>query len=326
MIKTILKILFAAAIIWWLFSKGHLDFKMIPKALNNPTTLVIVFTLLIFNLIMTSYRWKFLLEIKSQNNISIKKITALTWVGIFFSTFLPGAVTGDIIKLVYAKDLDSHLNKTFLITSALFDRILGMFGLLIIMGLSSIFYYNDLISISPKIKPLLQFNFLLCLGMILFYITIFLPHSLQLKILRLTENIPFIGEKIKHLFEQIWLIGKAKQIVIITTIMSAISQTGNIFAFWLLTSPFYSIAVPFKYSVTFIPLGMISIAIPISPSGMGVGHAAFAGLYQLIGIESGASLFNLFFLMMVFFNLLGVIPYLTLGKKKNIAKESSEFE
>ncbi|MCK5883549.1 MAG: flippase-like domain-containing protein, partial [Bacteriovoracaceae bacterium] len=321
MIKTLLKIIFAGSIIWWLFSKGHLDFGMVPKVMAMPQLIAVMLGFLLINLAMTSYRWKLLLEIKASKKLPFGRITWLTWVGIFFSTFLPGAVTGDIIKLVYARELDDHLNKTFLVTSALFDRILGMFGLLFIMGSTSLFYYRDLIEISPKIAPLLHFNFLLCLGMVVFYITIFIPHHYQVVILRLVGMVPKIGQKLKHLFEQVWLIGHSKKTVLITTVMSIISQTGNVFAFWFLTAPFYSTAVAFKYTATFIPLGLISVAIPISPSGMGVGHVAFKELYELIGVTGGASLFNLYILAMISFNLVGVIPYLMIGKKKNIGKQ-----
>ncbi len=324
MIKTLLKVLFAVAIIWWLFSKGHLDFGMVPKVLERPDLLAVIFGFFFFNIIITSYRWKFLLEIKASRKLPIKKILSLTWVGIFFSTFLPGAVTGDIIKLVYAKDLDKHLNKTFLVTSALFDRIIGMFGLLILMGTTSIIFYSELVATSPQMKPLLFFNFMLCLGMFIFYLTIFIPHHYQLMILHLVEKIPAVGPKIKHLLDQVWLIGRAKKVVLITTAMSTFSQTGSVFAFWFLTKPFYNVEVAFKYAATFIPIGLITVAIPISPSGAGVGHEAFRQLFESIGVTGGASLFNLFFLALVCFNLVGVIPYLFIGKKK-ITKEIQQF-
>jgi hypothetical protein len=61
----------------------------------------------------------------------------------------------------------------------------------------------------------------------------------------------------------------------------------------------------------------MATAIPISPGGLGVGHVLFANLFNLVGIDNGASLFNLFFLIAFLHNFSGVIPYLLVGQSKN---------
>lgn len=314
MIKTLFKLAFAAAIIYWLLSKGHLDFSLIGQSLHHPLNWLAAISLILCNFLITSFRWKMLLEIKAPRSLPFMRITALTWIGMFFSTVLPGAVTGDVIKLVYAKDLDPHLNKSYLLTSILLDRLLGMFGLLMVMGLFSIISYKELLQFGPDMEQLLRINFLIFFGMMVFFSTIFIPHKLQFSLLRIVEKLPVIGEKIKHLMEQFWLIGRAKKTVLLCTLMSGISQMGNVFAFWILTLPFYTIHVPFSYAISFIPIGLISVAIPISPSGIGVGHAAFAALFNLVDIKTGASLFNLFFLATFAINMLGVLPYLFIKK------------
>lgn len=316
MIKQLLKLVFAAIIIAWLLSKGHLDFSLIPQSLNHPVNWIACLMLIVFNFLMTSWRWKLLLEIKTDRSLPYKRVTSLTWIGMFFSTVLPGAVTGDVIKLVYARDLDPELNKSFLLSSILLDRILGMFGLLMVMGSFSLIFYSDLANFGPEMTYLLKLNFLLFAAMILFLSTIFIPHTWQYHLKRMVQIIPKLGEKIAHLMDQFWIIGQAKKTVLTCTLMSGISQLGNILAFWILTLPFYSTPVPFHYAISFIPLGLISVAIPISPSGLGVGHAMFAALFSFVGINDGASLFNLFFLATLGINLLGALPYAFIKKKQ----------
>ena len=314
MIKQLLKVFFAGIIIYWLLSKGHLDFALIGQSLHHPWHWLLCLTLIVFNFLMTSWRWKVLLEIKTPHALPFARITALTWIGMFFSTVLPGAVTGDVIKLVYARDLNPHLTRSYLLTSILLDRLLGMFGLLMVMGIFSLISYRQLIEFGPDMQNLLRLNFFLFAAMLICFSTIFIPAKGQNFLLAMVKRIPKLGEKIVHLLEQFWFIGQAKKAVFICTMMSGISQLGNVFAFWILTLPFYSVDVPFQYAISFIPIGLISVAIPISPSGLGVGHAMFAALFSLVGMKEGASLFNLFFLATLFINLLGVIPYLLIKK------------
>ena len=91
-----------------------------------------------------------------------------------------------------------------------------------------------------------------------------------------------------------------------------LSQMLGITAFWILSAPYFSgnVHVPIKFAFTFIPLGLVTVAIPITPSGLGVGHAAFDHLFGYFGVNNGASLFNFYFISVSLVNLFGIIPYI----------------
>ena len=75
------------------------------------------------------------------------------------------------------------------------------------------------------------------------------------------------------------------------------------------------------------PIGQISMALPIAPAGLGVGHAVFGKLLSFFNISNGASLFNIFFFFNLFSNILGVFSYIfysTKGAKKFHINESLE--
>jgi hypothetical protein len=55
--------------------------------------------------------------------------------------------------------------------------------------------------------------------------------------------------------------------------------------------------------------------LPISISGLGVGHLAFSKLLGLYNIQNGADVFTLFFLFSYIFNLIGILPFFWLFKK-----------
>jgi len=319
-LKTSLKLLLAVAIIVWLSTSGKLDFSLIGRSFYSGYSWAFCFALLFIQAIGSSFRWRWLLH----QNPDLEKITTLeaaklTWIGLFFNSFLPGAVTGDLIKLLYVRDIAPKLSKTFLVTSVFVDRILGLIGLILILGSSSLIFYKDIIDLSPQMKGLLQFNFLLFFGAIVFITFLLIPRKTQELALNLVNKIPVIGQKVFKTLQSIWILGDNKKVLIKCILISSLLQSIAFYGFYLLTSPFYSQAIPFPYIVTFIPLGFMAVAIPISPAGLGVGHVAFDKLFLMVGIEGGASFFNLFFLVLLAVNALGVIPYL-LSNKKNISK------
>ena len=108
--------------------------------------------------------------------------------------------------------------------------------------------------------------------------------------------------------------------------LSLISHNLGIMAFYHITSPFYETPVPFLDIYSVIPVGMIITAIPISPGGMGVGHAAFEKILGYFQLTNGANLFNTFWIMILMNNLLGFIPYLLLSKKKEKIDNSIQVE
>ena len=62
------------------------------------------------------------------------------------------------------------------------------------------------------------------------------------------------------------------------------------------------------------PIGMVATVVPLFPGGLGLGHASFEVLFQQFGLSDGANIFNMYFMMMLMFNLLGVFPYLFFKK------------
>ncbi|MFZ4713912.1 MAG: lysylphosphatidylglycerol synthase transmembrane domain-containing protein [Bacteriovoracaceae bacterium] len=322
MLKQVLKCTFAGALLYWLFSQGKLDFSLIGHSLNHHLEWTLCIGFLISSVMITTYRWKSILETKSSVPFQFFSILKLTWIGLMFNTVLPGAVTGDLIKLVYARNIDKSLDKTFLITSVVMDRILGLFGLLTLLGISSLFNYNELTSNYPDLVKVIHFNFLLTFGMIVFLVILFLPHSMQEKIKKLVQMLPLVKHHAVKTLDQVWLIGKNRKMIIVAILLSVACHIFNIMAFWTLVKPFFTHDIPTRYAFSFIPIGFLTVALPISPAGLGVGHAMFDKLFSYFGIMNGASLFNFYFISNVIINLFGLIPYLAHKDKRPLTLEN----
>jgi len=325
MIKILIKFSVAFGIIYWLVNSGKIDTSMITKSFEYKYNWMICISLMITNGILTSFRWRILLKTKSEKELPIKHIVKLTWIGLFFSSILPGAVTGDVLKLVYARDLDSNLSKTFLITSAVMDRITGLIGLLFLMGIFNIIYYAQLTSKSPEMARLVNLNFFLFLGVIIFFITLFLPRKIQDKIHLLLEKIPVIGTQACKTFEQVWTIGKNKPAVFKSIGISLITQTFNVLALWTISRPFFETDLPFSVALSFIPIGFVVVAIPISPAGAGIGNVIFEKLFSMYGMSNGATLFALYLIAILCVNLSGAIPVIFTSRKRSLKDAQQEF-
>ncbi|HLE12591.1 MAG: hypothetical protein A2504_03910 [Bdellovibrionales bacterium RIFOXYD12_FULL_39_22] len=317
MIKIIAKFAFAITIIGWLLRSGKLDLSLISQILDHPFNLSIVICVALINSLLTSYRWKLLLDNSETDRLPLSHTLRLTWIGIFFSTVLPGAVTGDLIKLAYAKNINKNSSGSFLLSSIFLDRILGLSGLIFVLGFFTSLNYHELVSKSNELAALIHFNLLLLFATFLFFISIFIHSSVQNFILYITKKIPLAGEALAKVFGKIWIIGGNKKTIFFAVAISIVVQTISVISFYYLVSPFapnLSLAQAF----TFIPIGFITIAIPISPQGLGVGHLIFATLFSLYEIVNGASLFNIYFVATVIINLFGCIPYLTARSEKTI--------
>lgn len=304
MIKNIIKILFSFSVLVWLIQSGEINFSLIISLLKNPIEVIISFIGLIFVLWISTYRFKLILETRSKTSLPMKPVLKGNWIGFFFNAILPGNVTGDFIKIFYLKNLHNDFSKRFLITSSLLDRVVGLFGIIFLLGINSLFFYQSLINKSPDIKRLLDFNLALAIIIIIGLLSLYLIPSF-IKVI--FSALPFRKMTV-HLWD---FMVQIKNKVILFILISIIAQFINVFIFWFLTHNYAIGDFTLSKAFSFIPLGFIGLAIPISPSGLGVGHVLFEELFNFYSINNGASLFNLYFLVLLCCNLLGIIPYIT---------------
>src|SRR5258708_2374654 len=74
-------------------------------------------------LVVVSFRWKILIDVITPGT-SLISLLVFNFVGIFYSQFLPGSVTGDIVKGFYLARTQAA--KVGIISSVLIDRFIGI--------------------------------------------------------------------------------------------------------------------------------------------------------------------------------------------------------
>jgi hypothetical protein len=316
-----IKVATAAGLLWWLVNSGKLDWSLLRTLTSEPLRLVLAIVLCATNLLLCTWRWRLLLSARTKDLMASSKLFLVNWVGMFFSSALPGSVTGDVIKIFYVRQQSNELSKPFLLFSCLVDRVMGLVGLILLIGLNTAFNYQSLIALSPQLKPLLKFNFLalagLSIGLIAYF---FFPQYIQRALEFFVKRFSTAQWPVR--LSELWRdFADARPQMLKCILISLVVQTIGAGIFHLLATPYYSSPMALSNVLSFIPLGFIAVAIPIAPGGLGVGHAAFQSLFAMVGENGGANFFNFYFVVTIGFNLLGIIPWLILKRPTASARE-----
>ena len=86
-------------------------------------------------LFLNALRWRVLLKIVGVS-INTARATSLTAIGLFFSSFLPGSVSGDAIKAFYIVNENKQISKTQVFSTILMDRIIGLYSIFTIASIT----------------------------------------------------------------------------------------------------------------------------------------------------------------------------------------------
>jgi uncharacterized membrane protein YbhN (UPF0104 family) len=286
----IVKWSFSIGVLVLLVRSGKLSLADIQTFLSNPRAAVICL-LLIMTLYATAFvRWRLLL--RSQGIfLKYREVFQLGMLGQFFSTFIPGAVGGDLIKAVYvARRFPDRKMQT--VSTILMDRIIGLMAM-IVLGATAFLVGRERVLASPHPSAPLVAG----LGWALVAGAVVVLLGLSL--------LPWIGRSLpaempaswKHRFprlvrfEGLYLAAKAYQS---RTSSLWLGMGMSFFMHMLNVSVLFTVArsvfgaapwgnVDAPLFILGSILGLASTAVPVAPMGLGVGQFAFAAIFQAMG-------------------------------------------
>jgi hypothetical protein len=235
-----------------------------------------------------------------------------TWISSFMGSALPGGdATAAAVKLFYVRNLDRSLGAPFIIVSLLADKLCGFLALVSLSGLASILFYRRLTAISQTVSPLLKL-------VIIIFVSVYALLLVGLAATAIRRALTRRGSEPRHartetgrtFFRLAALARKGGRTIPFVVLLSMISQTAQIAAFWLVASPFIEGDIPIYLSLSIMPIGLFAVSIPITPWGIGTGHVAFQFLFSSLNVPNGASLANLWIIALALVSLTGLVPYL----------------
>jgi len=257
---------------------------------------------------LSALRWGKLLEVQGIR-FGLIPLLKLTFIGFFFSNFLPGSVGGDAVKLFYTA---GKVPKTAgVLASILLDRILGVAALLAIAFFSLPFSFNI-----PDIRWI---SFIVLILFIVFFLTAFLfftsksPSILKgIYKIRISD----FGNKIKTFKDSIVLYRKAKNVLAYAFLIAVSIQIFIILVVYFVAI-FLNFQIPFHYFLLFVPLIQLIIFLPVSVNGIGIREWSFVMLFStstaLISRMDAFALSIGFYVASLLTSLPGGIVYLLMG-------------
>ena len=238
----------------------------------------------------------------------------LTLIGQFFSTFLPGGTSGDVMKIYYA----THGNKgrrAELATIILLDRAVGMFAMLL-LPLLLMPFFPRLVGSSAALRRILWFAALIAFAMLAGFLLCLSTRVRNSRLLLWIFRKMPLGGYAERMFDALHMFGGHPVPLLAAAGISLLCHA--ITAATVLTLAVETGGAVNSWEASLLsPIGFLANTLPLTPGGLGVGEAAFERLFRLAHITTGAEALLGWRLLTTLISLLGLVYYLQ-GRKQFI--------
>lgn len=297
------------SLIVWLIRSDSLDFQKLRILVESKRVfLITVLAWVSIAVGMTTWRWRILLKAVGAD-VRVLRAAALQVMALFFNGLVPGNVGGDFIKNQAV--LGNQAAK--LVVLVLVERTVGLISLVWAGGLGVLLSF-DAVQQHPRLLPVAAAVFTLIAGSVLgpwVLFAVLKPSASDTERgIAAAGMVGALRRALSSAVGALQLILEAKGTVLKGLAVSFLMHLGNITYFLFLTRELGNPEAVFSEIAMIFPLGMITLALPISVSGLGVGHVMFNELFELLGLSGGATIFNVFIVAHLTPCVLGAIPYL----------------
>jgi uncharacterized protein (TIRG00374 family) len=307
------KLVVAALLIGWLLRAGTLDLGALRLFVDRPELLLANLATLAFAVVLGALRWRLLLRL-ADVHLSVARSLQLHLTALFFNIVIPGNIGGDVLKSVYvARDVTPAQRPTVYLI-AFVDRLIGVASLVVIAGVVVVLR-GEAGWETPGVRELA------IIVLILLALTLLAPIVVLVLVGRTVERVEVartgssrVRALIRQLVSATRLISAGPGTLIGALGLAVVMHLTGMLIFAVLATAVTADNVSLWGIASVYPLGMLTLLMPISPSGIGVGHVAFERLFSLVGLTGGATAFNLFLIGQTVPCLVGAFPYLTLRR------------
>jgi uncharacterized membrane protein YbhN (UPF0104 family) len=262
--------------------------------------LLVALVIFIVSIALTFIRWYVLVRAQDLP-FTIPDALRLGLIGLFFNTFLPGSVGGDIIKAAALAREQSR--RTVAVATVIMDRVIALWGLVWFVAiLGGIFWLTGSLegAVAGRSKLVISVaGAVVVVSLAVWFIMGLLPEHRAERFAGRLESIPNVGGSAAEFWRAVWMYRRRQKAVLLVLVMSWIAQVGFVVAFWccahVLWDPADPGAIPgLVQHFVFVPMGLvIQAAVPV-PGGAGAGEFGFAKLYGYFGgAEAGGVLGSL---------------------------------
>jgi uncharacterized membrane protein YbhN (UPF0104 family) len=256
--------------------------------------LVAAFALMALGVSLQLLRWYVLVRAVDLP-FTVRNAFRLGMVGVFANTFLPGAVGGDLLK-AYFLAREHPERKARAVATVLMDRAMGLFGLILFVAVCGGIAWaagDSVILANTDLQKIVKWTAIVAGASVAAFLLLgLLPQRRVDRFADRLHSIPKAGKPLSEMWYAVWMYRQRLGAVAVGVGLSAASHFCLVFAFHSASRVFpperpETEQATLAEHMVIAPIGFIVQALPISPGGVGVGEAAFAGLYKLSGRPEG---------------------------------------
>ncbi len=300
----VLKALFGVAIFAWMAASGKLNLAEIGRSFVHWPAMLAIVGLSYVQVGITSWRWKRLLEAQDIR-LPFSRAWGLMMIGMLFSTVIPGAVGGDLVKGYYVARAAGG-RKAHAATSVLMDRVVGMIGLLFLGAMMVAANPQQVMrnAATRSLGAVTIIGVLACMAGL--YLAVFTGGRLSAW--------GFLPRVIRNVFSALHEYRRKASVIPIALAASVLNQALSCVAIYLALGSTGAAGLPMGQFFLIVPLGLVTTAVPISPAGVGVGQAAFFALFQMVApsyASAGTAAFTVFQAMFILTCVTGLYWYVS---------------
>jgi len=310
LLPAILRLVVSGSLIAYLLTSVNLS--ELGDALQSASLwyLLIALLLAFLQLVITAYRWQIMLAPKEMR-APLLSLTAIYFVGRFFSMFLPTVIGGDIVRGYELSRLSHRVVDSA--TTVVMERILGFIAVFLICWISLIFGYQYLEGTNiPAIIGGLSFGFVLLLA-------ITFNARLMIKIISLSRFIKQwnVEGRLRQAYRSLHAFTVSRGVLAKGLLLSLVHQLVGIAVVFFISQAL-GLDVPFVFFLIAIPMIWIIMMIPVSIAGLGVREGAFVLFFTQYGVsdENALLLSLLLFALTLITALIGGLIYAWGGYRK----------
>lgn len=265
-IGTLLRVAITTAALAWTLSRVSLDDLSRAGERVTAGAAALALALTFGNLLLGATRWRILLRAYgAERPPPIARLYRVNLVGLFFNTFLPANVAGDVVRAHVTRDAFDGAASAYVIVAI--ERIFGLAGLLVLA--------TTVLLVHP-LEPVADLPWVAALGLVAAVLAALSPvlarrfaHRLPGKLSELAAALPSVRHP--------WLLFFVLAISVGTHLVLAI--TGHVLL--VAIDPDVSLAE----SIVIVPIALAALYFP-TIAGLGAREAAYVVLFGTIGVAA----------------------------------------
>ncbi len=320
------KIGVTVGLVTWLVRSGGLNLGSLSVLWRSPAVALVAASNFALGVICCgALRWRRLISALGIT-VAVPRAVGLHWMAVFFNSFVPGNVGGDLIKNHAVVERDPGR----LVVVALVERLLGLTALLW-TAIPAVLISGGSLAQHPGgnrlIIVVLIFFTLSVAGLLAAYWL--LPRlSQQTNTGAAAEGwgarvIQFGVRHLRSGADTLRELARSPRAIVQVLGFSLVMHASAVTNFWFIARHLDNPLVSWAEMALVYPLGMLSIVLPISISGLGVGHLFFNELFKILGLNGGADVFNVALVSSLLLAGTGAVPYLLMKMRPHTLPSGS---